>query len=91
MLALTAKRSAQESGSFIEDGRTIVPSKSARAEQSQNTPISRSKLLDISIEMDQYCMDEPMADFTLDMPNMEASTTKIALLYIILTTMIDTS
>ncbi len=90
MLTLTAKRCAQESGSLREDERNIIPSKSARAEQSQNTPISRSKLLDISNEMDQYCVDEPMADFTMDIPNMETSTTKIALLYIILKTMVQT-
>ncbi len=76
MLTLTTKRSAQESGSSIEDERNIIPSKSARAEQSENTPISRSKLLDISNEMDKYCVDEPMADFTMDIPNMETSTTK---------------
>jgi hypothetical protein len=76
MLKLNTKRSAQDSGSLRENERNIIPSMSARAEQSQNTPISRSKLLDISNEMDQYCVDEPMADFTMDIPNMETSTTK---------------
>ncbi len=76
MLTLTAKRSAQDSGSLREGERNIIPSKSARAEQSQNTPISRSKLLNISNEVDQSCVDQPMADFTMDIPNMETSTTK---------------
>jgi hypothetical protein len=76
MLTLNTKRSAQDSGSLREDERNIIPSKSARAEQSQKTPISRSKLLDISNEMDQNCVDEPVADFTMDIPNMETSTTK---------------
>ncbi len=76
MLTLTAKRSAQDSSSLREDERNIIPSKSAHAEQSQNTPISRSKLLNISNEMDQSCVDEPMADFTMDIPNMETSATK---------------
>ncbi len=57
MLTLTVKRYAQESGSLREDEINIIPSKSARAEQSQNTPISRSKLLDSSNEIDQNCVD----------------------------------
>ncbi len=78
MLTLTAKRSAQDSGSLREDERNIIPCKSARAEQSQNTPLSRSKLLDISNESDQNCVDEPVADFTMDIPHMETSTIKIS-------------
>ncbi len=38
-LTLTAKRSAQDSDSLREDERNIIPSKSARAEQSKHTPI----------------------------------------------------